>query len=252
MEFFFGVPVPPYSALEELGLQRFELLSWTIDGCTLAIPLMEYAPQRFRASAFDAVGIRLPEHIARSVVRRQADYFFGRLAARSALEHYGLAHRQVATGEQREPVWPAGVVGSITHAAPWCAAAVLPSSRWRGVGIDIELPLEPEAQASVIATALSADERAVLAECGAAMPEATLLTLAFSAKESFYKGMHSSVGRFFGFEAMRILAIDPERGYLDFITTERLGEDMPGGAAGRVHFRMLRDGAVLTAFVRTA
>lgn len=242
--------MPPSSLLNEFGLQGFELLSWSIDGFRLTIPLLEYEPQRFQASAFDTAGIDLPHHIERSVPRRQADYFFGRVAARLALDPYGVANHTVATGAQREPVWPAGIVGSITHASPWCAAAVLPSGQGRGVGIDIELPLSPDAQASVVATALCPAELAVLAAARPGIPEATLLALAFSAKESFYKGMHPSVGRFFGFEAMRILAIDVERGHIEFTVTEHLCDDMSTGCGGRVHFRRLGGGVVLTAFVR--
>ncbi|QOY92795.1 4'-phosphopantetheinyl transferase superfamily protein [Massilia sp. UMI-21] len=238
------------SFLDAFGLLRIERLRWSIDGFRLTIPLIEYEPHRFHARAFDTAGIHLPAHIERSVSRRQADYFFGRLAARLALDPYGLANHPVTSGAQREPVWPSGVIGSITHAAPWCAATVLPSAQGRGVGIDIEVPLSPDARASVIATALSPAELGVLAAARPDMPEATLLALAFSVKESFYKGMYPSVGRFFGFEALRILAIDVERGHVAFSVTEDLCADMHSGCIGRVHFRVLGGGAVLTAFVR--
>ncbi|MBQ5946748.1 4'-phosphopantetheinyl transferase [Massilia sp. ST3] len=211
--------------------------------------MVEYAPQRFDPSAFAAAGLHLPVHIARSVPKRQAEYFFGRLAARLALEPHGLGAEMVKTGMQREPVWPPGVIGSITHAAPWCAA-VVPATRRRGLGIDIEMPLPPDARASVIATALARQELEALAAGAPSIDQETLVALAFSAKESFYKGLHGAVRRFFGFEAMRILAIDPERGHIDFAVAEDLCPEYGSGAKGRAHLRLLADGAVLTAFAR--
>ena len=41
--------------------------------------------------------------------------------------------------QDRQPVWPSGVVGSITHTAGLCAAVVAESSRFAALGVDTEI-----------------------------------------------------------------------------------------------------------------
>ncbi|WP_244171285.1 hypothetical protein [Xanthomonas populi] len=71
--------------------------------------------------------------MARSVRKRQAEYFFGRLAARQALQHQALVvtgtYPYIATGSSREPIWPAQVIGSISHTNQLAAAAAASSGR---------------------------------------------------------------------------------------------------------------------------
>ncbi|MCC4623125.1 hypothetical protein LL973_01990 [Xanthomonas campestris pv. nigromaculans] len=61
---------------------------------------------------------------------------------RQALQHEALVpagtHSQTASGKSREPMWPAQVIGNISHVARLAAAAVVRSGRWRGIDIDLE------------------------------------------------------------------------------------------------------------------
>jgi 4'-phosphopantetheinyl transferase N-terminal domain len=44
----------------------------------------------------------------------------------------------VLQGLGREPAWPQGIVGSITHCGPWAIAAVASSESIEALGIDLE------------------------------------------------------------------------------------------------------------------
>jgi 4'-phosphopantetheinyl transferase EntD len=94
--------------------------------------------------------------VARAVPTRVLEFTSGRGCARAALARLGCPPIAIAVGAQREPLWPLGFIGSITHCKGHCAAAV---ARWApgtphgiaSLGLDAEpaLPL-PEDVARVV------------------------------------------------------------------------------------------------------
>ncbi len=69
---------------------------------------------------------------------RRAEFAAGRTCAREALRVLGFAGQPVLRGENRQPLWPNGVVGSITHCDGYCAAAVARADDMLTIGIDAE------------------------------------------------------------------------------------------------------------------
>ena len=140
--------------------------------------------------------------IARAVAKRRLEFTAGRVAARAAMADLGLPPAAIPMGEDRAPVWPAGLTGSITHCRTACIAAVAPLGAMRSIGLDIEeaTPLAPD----LWDTVLTPDERTWLA----ARPEADRGLLAkriFSAKEAFYKAQYPLSGRVLGFGEVEVL-----------------------------------------------
>lgn len=119
--------------------------------------------------------------IASAVERRRLEFARGRNCARAALRRLGVPDAPLLSGSQREPLWPAAVVGSITHTQGLCVAAVALRSRYAGVGIDVELeqPLSPQLAARVATEAEMSSLTSV--------PNLVTARLVFSAKEAFYK-----------------------------------------------------------------
>jgi 4'-phosphopantetheinyl transferase EntD len=80
---------------------------------------------------------------------RMREFASGRAYARRALTLLGVVDVDLVVGPHRAPLWPPGIVGSITHTLEWggghVAAAVGRESEFRGVGIDVERddPLHP-------------------------------------------------------------------------------------------------------------
>lgn len=120
--------------------------------------------------------------VSKAVAKRVAEFRAGRHCARRALRLLGVTQFDLLSGPQREPLWPPGIVGSITHCTSMAAAVAARASQLASVGIDVETAegLKPQI-ASVIATE---DELSTIANLSAAMPWDKLI---FSAKESFYK-----------------------------------------------------------------
>jgi len=119
--------------------------------------------------------------VASAVDKRRLEFCRGRQCARAALRRLGVADAPLLSGDRREPLWPPGTVGSITHTHGLCLAAVGRRSHYAGVGIDVEpdAPLQP-AVAERIATLT--EMRAL-----ASMPNLHAARVIFSAKEAFYK-----------------------------------------------------------------
>lgn len=222
--------------------------TWRKLGGGINLCLLEYALEDFSVDAFRQAGLLLPPSILHSVPKRQAEYFHGRLAARIALRAAGAIDADLLTGAQREPVWPAGMTGSITHQGPYAGAAVMRATAVNGIGIDIEAPIREDAREAVTQLALTASELETLRSEGA-LPDPVLLALAFSGKESFYKALFYRVGRFFGFEAIELTGLDIGRGELHFVCQEALSPEWQQGRQGAIAFEFLPDGAVLTSFV---
>jgi 4'-phosphopantetheinyl transferase EntD len=175
--------------------------------------------------------------------RRRRDFTVGRHCARRALAALGREPEPILPGPHREPCWPAGVLGSITHCGVYGAAAVARRGAIASLGIDAE-PHEvlPD---SVIGMVASDEERAWIAT---AEPGTCWDRVLFSAKESVYKAWFPLARRWLGFKDA-VVAIDPGRGSFG----ARLlvpGPDMDGRPLRRLEGRFaVRDGLVLTAVV---
>lgn len=84
--------------------------------------------------------------VSGAVLQRRAEFRASRTCARLALRKLGQAAGAILKGRYGEPIWPEGIVGSITHAEGYCAVIVTSRQLWTSVGLDIESSsaLEPE------------------------------------------------------------------------------------------------------------
>lgn len=136
--------------------------------------------------------------VARAVAARRREFSAGRACARRAMAALGAPSLPIPQGEDRAPVWPEGLVGSITHTQNWCAAAVARKEDGiRAIGLDVE-PAAP-IEAPLLRIICIAEERSFIAGRG------LLGRLIFSAKESAYKAQYQLSRTLLGFHAMHIL-----------------------------------------------
>lgn len=156
----------------------------------------------FEASSFHEHDLLwLPHHaLLRSAGRkRKAEHLAGRIAAVHALREAGI--RTVpGIGDKRQPLWPDGIFGSISHCASTALAVI---SRQR-VGVDIEKIMNQPTAAELASSIIDSDERHILQ--ASPLPFPLALTLAFSAKESVYKAF-SDHATFPGFDSAKITSL---------------------------------------------
>jgi 4'-phosphopantetheinyl transferase EntD len=123
-------------------------------------------------------------HIAGAGDVRRRDFALGRFCARAALARLGYANAVIARQQNGAPVWPAGIVGSITHTKGYAAAMAGNAHDFLGVGIDAERI--GGVTEDLFPRLFTVRERAALAALdGDARHQAA--TVFFSAKESFFK-----------------------------------------------------------------
>ncbi|MFC3656990.1 4'-phosphopantetheinyl transferase [Xanthomonas hyacinthi] len=171
------------------------------------------------------------------------------MAARHALLRLGTPDQEIGTGAFREPLWPTGIVGSITHTRSYAAAIALPASNYTGIGIDIEHLIAAKAQHTVESTALVASERTLLKGLTGDLSYETSLTVAFSAKESFFKGTFATVKHYFGFEAVELTALDNASGTLELMIVQPLATNLPIGRRFMLRFGFIDSETLITSFL---
>lgn len=138
------------------------------------------------------------------MAKRQAEFLAGRLCARAALQQLDHLDFIPAIGEDRAPVWPGHISGSITHSTGHAAAIVGHKAQWRGLGMDLENVLSLERAERLAGEILTADEMQRMA----LIPReqiALLVTLTFSAKESLFKALYPIVQKRFYFEHAEVV-----------------------------------------------
>ncbi len=212
-----------------------------------AVPIhgLEYDLRRWGTESLAAAAMPVPDSVARSVAKRQAEYVYGRLCAQASLRALGMDARWPALGRSGQPVWPEGVIGSITHCEPY-AAAVAVRAQQGGVGIDVERVIAAE-QLSTLLSVVDPVELALLQQLRPRLSLATGLTLVFSAKESLYKAVFPSVGTFLDFDCAKLCGLNPEQGWLELRLAKTLCRNLPAGTRLPVRFVYLRSSWVLTA-----
>lgn len=156
----------------------------------------------------------LPHHtqLARCARKRQAEHLAGRIAAVHALREW-RENAVPGIGDARQPLWPAGLYGSITHSASSALAVV----DRQPIGVDLEGLFSPALCAELADSIITSTERALLESCP--LPFALALTLVFSAKESLYKAFSHLALPFPGFASAQLCAIDEQKLTLRLLTT---------------------------------
>ncbi len=182
--------------------------------------------------------------LGQAVDARRREFTTGRACSRRALARLGMPATAIASGARGEPLWPPGVVGSITHCDRYRACAVAHAADVRSVGIDAEIdaPLPP----GVLAAIAGAGERRALAAHG---PGASWDRLLFSAKEAVFKAWYPLTGRGLAFDDVEVRIDRRHRVFTARLLGDRIvpgGTDVPAQLSGRWG---ARGGIVATAVV---
>ena len=163
-----------------------------------------FDPALLTPGDFQHCAVPPPASIQRSVAKRQAEFLAGRLCARAALQQLDQINCIPAIGEDRAPVWPAHISGSITHSTGHAAAIVGHKAQWRGLGMDLENLLSLERAERLAGEILTAQELQRMADVPRAQI-ALLVTLTFSVKESLFKALYPIVQKRFYFEHAEVV-----------------------------------------------
>ncbi|MFD8496640.1 4'-phosphopantetheinyl transferase [Amycolatopsis sp. NPDC059657] len=155
--------------------------------------------------------------------RRLRTFTTARTCARRALASLGHPPFPILRGPSGEPVWPSGIVGSVTHCEGYSAAVVARAESVPVLGIDAE-PHRPLTDGLLPMVATRA-ERDRLGE----LPDGVHWDrLVFCVKETVYKAWFPLTGRWLDFHEAEV-TIDP----VEHTFTARLLVRAPVSPAGR-------------------
>lgn len=166
-----------------------------------------------------------------AVAGRRAEFATGRHCARQALRRLGASPVPLPVGEDRAPVWPDRVLGSLTHCTGFRAAAV----GWAGgevLGIGIDAEPDRPLPAEVIEHVLRTDER-----LGTGAHD----RLVFSAKEAVFKAWWPLERRWLDFHEARVTVEQGGVLAVDVLADRTVACRYEGrwGAAGGVLFTLV-------------
>lgn len=76
--------------------------------------------------------------ICNAITKRRKEFIAGRICARRALEKFGTKNFPLLMGSDRAPVWPSGIVGSISHTHRYCGVVIAQKTEIKSLGLDVE------------------------------------------------------------------------------------------------------------------
>ncbi|WP_051478771.1 4'-phosphopantetheinyl transferase superfamily protein [Arthrobacter sp. H5] len=139
--------------------------------------------------------------------KRKAEFSTVRGCARNALSLLDIPPAPILRGPGGAPVWPEGIVGSMTHCRNYCAAAVASASAITAIGIDAE-PAQ-QLPAGVLNLVAGGAEQEAITSLALANPTIHWDRLLFCVKEAVYKAWYPLTGLWIGFlEAVAELHTD--------------------------------------------
>jgi 4'-phosphopantetheinyl transferase EntD len=209
--------------------------------------------EAFSPALFAEHGMECPPALRGKPGKRLSEYLAGRICARAVLDLHGHPGYVLLAADNRAPLWPADIVGSITHNRHYAAATAYPRRNMAGMGIDIETVIAEEKIAAIGSAIMTPGELACLHGMAQGAALARLVTAVFSAKESFFKAAFAEVNRWFDFDAVELVQVDPPQSTLAFRCVADLSPRLARGTRFSASLRMLDASTVLTAvLLRTA
>lgn len=191
----------PFSGFIE-SFQKHEFSEYHPDIC---VYICEYNADMFSSDIYEKLTFQEPHHISQAVKKRRAEFLAGRITAMVALESLNARDLSVAIGMQRNPIWPEGYTGSISHTSKRAIAVVSPSHAATLVGIDYEYIIPINVATKIAPQILTSDELQLYYQLS--MDFAQFLTIVFSAKESLFKAIYPKVEMYINFSEAKVTDI---------------------------------------------
>lgn len=192
-----------------------------------------YDAAHFTESLFADLNIPAPAHLLRAVKKRRAEYLASRYCLQQTLATWGITGFLLSNGPDRAPVWPQGIIGSLSHTHQQ-VCALLTRRQDLVLGVDCEKMMTAEVARDTHKMLVSPAEKQRLEQCG--LPFTTALTVAFSLKESLYKALYPQVKQFMDFSGAEIMAFSADLNHISLRLTQTFSARLVAGSlfAGRV------------------
>jgi 4'-phosphopantetheinyl transferase EntD len=133
--------------------------------------------------------------------KRQQEFSTGRMCAKIALAAIDVHDISILTGDNREPIWPDSIIGSISHCRDLAGAVVSSSPQISSIGFDVEniKPLKND-----ISRIICTEKEKNLIKEQNDYPYETIVLLHFSIKEAVFKCIYAESHIRIGFKDQQL------------------------------------------------
>jgi 4'-phosphopantetheinyl transferase EntD len=158
-----------------------------------------------------------------AVPERRRHFAAGRACAREALKRFGIENFPLRVGTAHEPLWPSGIVGSLSHCSGYCGVAVSRRRATLALGLDVDsaAPLMPRLRRIVCSQTeqewIDRHPRPRYSDWA---------KIIFSAKESVYKCYFSLTGRRLNFHQVEIRLVPTRQQFVADLTSDSSGRQI--------------------------
>lgn len=193
--------------------------------------------QQYRQTCYAHYGVQQPPELTNARAKRHCEFIAGRYCATRAIQKLQLSpdsprQTEIPIQLDRSPLWPKGIIGSISHSGDRAMAVVGSTDNYIGLGIDCEILLTDSAAVEIADLILNPQEKVLL--LNQQLEYGLLLTLAFSAKESLFKALSPSLFRVKGFHDFSICSISESK--LVLRPTTGLNSNWSGASAFSIDY----------------
>jgi enterobactin synthetase component D len=199
----------------------------------------EFNIEEYDPTLFSTMNVKFPTSLKNSVKKRQAEFLAGRSVAKSALVQLGITNFDIEIGDNRQPLWPANILGSITHTNHTACCVLSTKDKLLGLGIDTEYMLDATTAKDIAKNILTEKEANILTLNDYNFTESC--TLAFSAKESLFKALYSRVNQYFDFLDVEIVNISSASNCLTFKVLKKLSSTIKQGMKFDCFYELCND-----------
>ncbi len=148
----------------------------------------------------------LPKFYFSSINKRRAEYLAGRISAADAISRLCGFWRTPETSSSGAPVWPEGLVGSISHSGSHVVSVVMRVEKGlSGIGVDLVEIITTDQIEWLMDAVLLPSEINRFVTNKTEWTKRVNCTLVFSLKESLFKALYPIVRKRFYFEAVTVL-----------------------------------------------
>lgn len=202
----------------------------------------QFFKQYYDDRLFTALGVSFPPSLNNALPLRRAEYLAGRVLARKNLAQFHIFDHQLLPDRNGIPQWPTCISGSLSHNREIAICATLSCEQASMVGIDIETLMSPEDAQLLWRHIISPQEYAFLQAQPIDFHQ--MLTLVFSAKESFYKLVFPKTRIAMTFHSVKFVAFDLPSGVFSLTIPDELITLFPSQRYAKGTFFLMNDNVI--------
>jgi len=175
-----------------------------------ALPLNQADREKFllKHQASIACFQQLPKNCP---ITRKIEFLAGRILLKDVIKKISNDEKtdmEVGFGANGMPLWPKGIVGSVTHTKSHVCVMVGLSKEYLAIGIDLEPLISSEKSQELRPVVLSERECSLYHQYTNIMPFNQFFTRCYSFKEAIYKLLFPQIKTFIDFKEIEVMSIN--------------------------------------------